>query len=488
MKCLPAASRATISQQTRSISLFGWGSSSPKPDEFATAHAAPQAPPSQTPTDSAIFNPPSIEQIRSVKASHATSDVPDPSASIPTDLPHTPEPALLKHLENAIADPSGQPPELASDISQIPETIGYLKDACSLDYGWGTTAIMQNILEMIHITGGYPWATSIIGLAVLYRTFLFIFIYRGADQAAKMREMAPLVQPIKDEMVKASAAGDLQKRQQLALEMQAVYKEVKFSPVKLFLPMVLQIPLGFSGFRLLRGCATAPVPAFETESWLWNVDLTMGDPYYITPLLQGALMYFTVRLSQKSGVQVLEGGMGTFMKVGLPSISVIWSSFQPGSVQLFFLASTSLATLQGYLLANNGFRTAIGLMSLPNSSSPSFVAKPGGMTRSPDLPGSGKVIDVEPSPPSSSNRSFVDKMVDKAKAQSAKLNNKSLFSTPEQRAKQAKLQKVQKYEYRRRHEVESEREAKNRTQQPPTTVGPGGMRILKKDEAKRRSK
>lgn len=424
-----------------------------------------------------------------MKASHATSDVPDPSASVPTNLPHTPEPALLKHLENVIADPSGQAPELASAIAQIPEARGYLKDACGLDYGWGTTTIMENVFEAIHITGGYSWATSIVGLAVLYRAFVFVFIYRGADQSAKMKEAMPLIQPIKDQMVKASASGDLLKRQQLAAEMKALNKEIGFNPVRMFLPMVVQIPLGFSGFRLLRGCATAPVPAFETESWLWNVDLTMSDPYYIAPLLQGALMYYTVRLSQKSGIQVLEGGMGTFIKVGLPTISVIWSAVQPGSVQLFFLTSTFFATVQGYLLQNNTFRTSIGLMQLPgNSPTPTTFTRPGGMTRSPSLPGSGKVIDVESStPPPSGNRSFLDKMIDRAKEKSAAVKVPG-FLSPEEKAKQSKLKRFDVYEHSRKGEAADQREQKNRAKRPPTKTGPGGMRILKKDEVNRRLK
>lgn len=443
-------------------------------------------------------SPASIEQIRPVKASHATSDVPGPSTSISTELPHTPEPALLKHLENVIADPGGHAPEVSSAIAQIAEYKGYLKEVCGLDYGWGPTSMMENVLEAIHIYGGQSWTLSIVGVAVFYRFMTAIFVYRGADQGAKMKEMMPVITPIKDEMQQASLKGDMVKRQQLAAQMQAINKEMGFSPIRMFLPLLVQIPLGFGGFRLLRGCATAPVPAFIEESWLWNVDLTMSDPYYAIPVLQGLLLFWAVRMSQKAGIQVLSGGMGTFLMVGLPAFSVIWSTFQPGSVQLFFMTSTALATLQSWALSKNGFRRAIGLMAMPANAPKAAPASPGGLRRMPDLPGSGKVIDVKPKAAlrtdPSQNRSLIDKMVDSAKSKSQQLRGGLWNSTKEEaaakirsRAKAADVEKAQKYEYRRKEQLQHERDAKTRAQleRSETTIGPGGMRIMKEGKSRR---
>lgn len=481
-------SRTFNSQQTRSISLFGWGASSAKPEEFASAHAAVTAP--QESIKTVTSSPASIEQLRSVKASHATSATPETPTSISTEVPHTPEPTLLKNLENVIADPGGHAPEVASSAEQIAEYKGYLKEVCGLDYGWGPTATLENLLEAFHIYGGLSWTASIVGVAVVYRLITAIFVYRGADQGAKMKQIMPVLTPIKDEMAKATAAGDMVKRQQLAGQIQAINKDIGFSPMKLFAPILVQVPLGFAGFRLLRGCATAPVPAFLEENWLWNTDLTIGDPYYLMPALQGLLLMWTVRMSQKAGIQVLSGGMGTFMMIGLPAISVVWSTFQPGSVQLFFLTSTALATVQSWALSKNGFRRAIGLMEMPGNTPKIGPANPTGLRRIPDLPGSGKVIDLKPTRVNSSqDRSFIDKMVDSAKAKSQQLKGGLWNQTKEeaeekmrQRKKAAEQEKALKYEYRRKEQLQHEREIRTEAQQArsQTTAGPGGMRMMKK--------
>ena len=430
--------------------------------------------------------------MRSVKASHATSDVPDPSVSISTELPHTPEPEFLKHLENVIADPAGHSPDVAGNLARIPESIGYLKDTCGLDYGWGPTATMETLLETLHITGGLSWTASIVGVALIYRAVVAVFVYRGADQAAKLKAVMPAIEPIRNEMQKATAEGDMPKRSQLAAEIQAINKEIGFNPVKLFLPIIIQIPLGFAGFRLLRGCSAAPVPAFATESWLWNVDLTASDPYYIVPILQGALLYFSVTMSQRSGNQALSGPMGSFLIYGLPGISMIWTAFQPGGVQLFFLTSTILAAAQAWAMQNNRFRRAIWLMEMPSSAPQTGPINPGGMNRySAKPPSSAKIIDVEPSkaPTRPSNGGVLSKVVDSAKDKlSWGTVKKQASEKMENRQKAADLQKFEKHEYKRRRELEQERERKNFSNAAPkTTIGPGGMQILKKAEPKRKS-
>jgi YidC/Oxa1 family membrane protein insertase len=495
-KYLQNTSRTFIIQQTRSISIFGWGGSPSKPGQFASTHAPAATP--QVSTDATTLSPASLEHVRSVKASHATSDAPAPSTSISTELPHTPEPTLLKNIENAIADPGGHAPVLSTNIAQIAEYKGYLKEVCGLDYGWGPTACMENALETIHIYGGQSWTVSIVGIAILYRVITAIFVYRGADQSAKMKQLMPALAPIKDEMAIATAAGDMIKRQKLAGQIQALNKEAGFSPVKMFLPILVQIPLGFGGFRLLRGCATAPVPAFLDESWLWNVDLTMGDPYYLLPALQGLLLVWTVRMSQKQGIQALSGAMASFMMVGLPAISVIWSAFQPGSVQLFFLTSTALATVQSYALSKNSFRRAVGLLPMPGntppSSTPSSSKLKGRLRRMPDLPGSGKIIDIKPKPTPaapSQNRSLLDKVVDRAKSKTEALRTGLWNQTKEEQAakiqmrrKTAEIEKAQQYEYQRKEQLQHERdirtEKKQVRSQTATTTEPGGMRVMKK--------
>ncbi len=79
-------------------------------------------------------------------------------------------------------------------------------------------------------------------------------------------------------------------------KMQAMQRERGVVVWKTFVPLV-QLPLGFGMFRLLRSMATLPVPSFEDGGVLWFLDLTVPDPFFVLPLASAAMMYLSLRVS-----------------------------------------------------------------------------------------------------------------------------------------------------------------------------------------------
>jgi YidC/Oxa1 family membrane protein insertase len=232
-----------------------------------------------------------------IKAVHPTTDTP----AIAT-LGSTPEPGALDEIENAIAAPHPSPgaePLLSAEqeLSAMPERIGYLKELCGLDYGWGPTALMEFAVEHLHIYGGLTWAVSIAGSAVLIRLFAFRPSCQSSDMAVRMKQAGPILEPLRKEYKEVTLANDTVKKAQVAAQMSMITQEYNISYGKVFLPMLIQIPLSFGGFRLFRGMAALPVPAFETEKWLWMSDLTHSDPLCILPLISAASLYLSMRVS-----------------------------------------------------------------------------------------------------------------------------------------------------------------------------------------------
>ena len=183
-----------------------------------------------------------------------------------------------------------------SDLTPVTEHIGYLKEL-GLDYGWGSTAFVETLLEHVHIWSGTPWWASIVLTAVLVRLAMLKAYVNASDTAARMAVIAPLVKPIQERVSAARAARDQQAMMAASAEMQGLYRSGNVKLWRLAVPM-LQIPLGFGTFRLMRGMADLPVPGMDTGGVLWLQDLTLGDPYFVLPIVTAAAFHYTFKVRE----------------------------------------------------------------------------------------------------------------------------------------------------------------------------------------------
>ncbi|KAI1614732.1 pre protein translocase YidC subunit [Exophiala viscosa] len=463
--------RLVLSQQSRSISLFGWGSDKPSATEAVSPPETLQS----------TIEPPQtfLEPTRTVKASHATAEAPDPTFTHPHPVSSV-EPQALADLENAILKPHGTPPspELATDVASVPEGIGYLKDVCGLDFGWGPTAIMEYFYEHLHVTAGLSWSSSIIALAVLTRIFLFPAAVGAAEQGARMKLMQPVLQPLRAKVAEALRENN----RQVAIETQQQIRELSkgsgVSLSKAFLPIIIQIPLQFGAFRLLRDCGTLPVPAFETEQWLWVQNLSVGDSTYLLPLGAAAMTYFNISASAK-GNSAAPPAM-QMLRLILPPISFVFLLFQPGATQLYFFVNGILSQLQITTIQNPWFRKWRNMTPIAPSTPGSGPAPKStkfskmNIIEQPVVQKTvaSRSVIATPESVSSSDRSIIDKGVEVMKAQGSKVWKSATSGVSntwktetEKRVEKAKIEKKQtsaaKYEAQRRLDIEQERAYRN---------------------------
>ncbi len=114
----------------------------------------------------------------------------------------------------------------------------------SIDWGWFffLTKPIFAVLHYIHLfIGNMGW--SIIGLTLVIKLILFPLAYKSYVSMAKMKELQPEMEKIKE------AAGD--DRQKLQQEMMALYKKEKVNPASGCLPILLQIPIFFSLYKVI---------------------------------------------------------------------------------------------------------------------------------------------------------------------------------------------------------------------------------------------
>lgn len=182
-----------------------------------------------------------------------------------------------------------------ANIDDIPEKIGYLKEL-GLDYGWGPSAFMEWLIEHIHIWSGIPWWASITAAALVTRIALFHPALKAADNAAKTGPIKDEAMELRKQRMQHLSQGRQLEAAKAKLAMDELYQKHDIKMWRNFVPL-LQVPLGFGTFRVVRGMATLPVPALAMEQCGWIHDLTSYDPYYILPALATGAMYFTLKVS-----------------------------------------------------------------------------------------------------------------------------------------------------------------------------------------------
>ncbi len=114
----------------------------------------------------------------------------------------------------------------------------------SIDWGWFfflTKPIFWLLHEINLLVGNMGW--SIVVLTLIIKMILFPLAYKSYVSMAKMKELQPRM-----EELKKSAGDDRQKMQQGMMEL---YKKEKVNPAAGCLPILLQIPIFFSLYKVI---------------------------------------------------------------------------------------------------------------------------------------------------------------------------------------------------------------------------------------------
>jgi YidC/Oxa1 family membrane protein insertase len=165
----------------------------------------------------------------------------------------------------------------------------------AVDWGWFffLTKPMFWLLMFIHdIVGNMGWA--IILLTVVVKTILFPLAYKSFVSMSRMKKLQPEMEKIKERV-----GDDKMKMQQ---EMIALYKREKVNPASGCLPILLQIPIFFSLYKVIFVTLELRHAPFIG----WIKDLSAPDPSswvnlfgllpYDASVLPGFLALFSIGL------------------------------------------------------------------------------------------------------------------------------------------------------------------------------------------------
>jgi len=200
---------------------------------------------------------------------------------------------------------------------------------------------LQNLLEssiqmMYGVFGNYGLA--IIGITILIKLVLLPLTLKQDRSMSAMKKLQPEL-----DALKTKYKNDPQTLNQKTVEL---YKIHKVNPASGCLPILLQMPILFALFGVLRKTGEGAVIT-QGSTFLW-LSLSTPDPYFILPLLNGAVSYFQQKLmSASQGAANPQMKMMTYM---FPVMMIFISYKMPSGLQLYWFVSSLASVAQQYYI------------------------------------------------------------------------------------------------------------------------------------------
>ncbi|MGL4998273.1 MAG: YidC/Oxa1 family membrane protein insertase [Cetobacterium sp.] len=195
--------------------------------------------------------------------------------------------------------------------------------------------VFEQILLFINgITGNFGLA--IIGLTLLIKIVLLPLTLKQDKSMKKMKQIQPLLEQYKEKY-----SHDKNLLNQKTMEL---YKEKNVNPAGGCLPLIVQLPILWGLFGVLR-IERGIVPP---EAFLW-MNLLEPDPYYILPVLNGIVAFIQQKLTGTDSNPQMKQMMYIF-----PVMMIFISYKMPAGLQIYWLTSSLAGVLQQYFIMKKG--------------------------------------------------------------------------------------------------------------------------------------
>ena len=237
-------------------------------------------------------------------------------------------PQVFIHAKDSI-DLSGYAgPKNYRDLASLNKE---LTDA--IEYGWFTFIAkpMFLLLQYIHDYVG-NWGWTIVLVTILIKLILYPLSYKGMVSMNKLKELSPKIKEIQEKY-----KNDKQKS---GAKMMEFYKKEGVNPMGGCLPILLQIPVFFSIYRVLLNS----IELKGAEWAFWITDLAEMDPYFVLPILMGITMYVQQLITPNQMQDELQKKLFQF----LPVIFTFFFLWFPAGLTLYWFINNLFTIAQQY--------------------------------------------------------------------------------------------------------------------------------------------
>jgi YidC/Oxa1 family membrane protein insertase len=176
----------------------------------------------------------------------------------------------------------------------------------------------------------HNWGVAIILLTLFIKLLTFYPTQKSLLSAKKMQRLAPKMNAIRKKY-----ENDKQRQ---SVETMNLYKAHGVSPFGGCLPSLIQMPIWIALYSTLNYA----VELYRAPFIFHIHDLTDKDPFYITPLLMGGVMYLQMKMSPASPDNQQQAMMSLMMPIMFTAFSLVL----PSGLALYMLTSYLIGILQ----------------------------------------------------------------------------------------------------------------------------------------------
>lgn len=178
--------------------------------------------------------------------------------------------------------------------------------------------------------GNYGW--SIIALTFFINLLIFPLRHKSVVSMRKMQELQPEIKAIQERYGKLKATDP--EKQKMNAELMGLYKQRGVNPASGCVPMLLTMPVLFAFYSLLSQAIELRGAPFA----LWITDLSVHDPWYVTPVLMGVTQLVQQKMTPSTADPVQQK-MFMFMPIVFTGM-FLWA---PSGLVIYWFFSNLLA-------------------------------------------------------------------------------------------------------------------------------------------------
>lgn len=214
----------------------------------------------------------------------------------------------------------------------------------NIDFGWFGVLSRPMLWLLVQIFG----FVNNYGIAIILITFIIkLLTYPLTAKSFSSQQSMKVLQPkLKELQTKFGHDRTLLGQKQMEL-----YKAHGVNPVAGCLPMLVQLPIWFAFFQMLR----SSVELFDQPFYWWIKDLTHHDQYYVLPILMGASMlvqqFFTPPPADQPHMKYVMWSMPLFLTFIMLKM--------PSGLSLYILTNNLLTIVQQIIIKRQSSKVSV---------------------------------------------------------------------------------------------------------------------------------
>ncbi len=215
----------------------------------------------------------------------------------------------------------------------------------ALDFGWfGAIALpMLFVLHFGHQWTG-SWPVAILLLTLLVKVLLWPITAKSMKSMKQMARLKPELDKLRaDHEARAKKLGKPADPQELNKATFELYRQHGVNPVGGCLPLLLQMPIYIALYRSIN----ASVSLYNQPLFGWIGDMTQKDPYYVLPLVLGAVMFVQQKITPQAGGDPAQQKMMLYF---MPVLFTVMMLGLPSGLTLYILINTVLSVAQTWAI------------------------------------------------------------------------------------------------------------------------------------------